>query len=252
MAITFSICGGFLFLAIIVCIIGCYLIKRSKKTQQSSVAMISQYKNVSYNDLLRATQGFSTDNIVGRGTFGAVYKANMVFENVRTVVVKVLNIEQHGALRSFLAECEALRNIRHRNLIKVLSLCSSIDHQGNDFKALVFEFMPNGNLEAWLHPNACLNRPFKSLNIIQRLNIATDVAVALDYLHDHGTVPIVHCDLKPSNVLLDDDMTAHVSDFGLARFLVRPDTMPSQSMSSTGGMKGSIGYIPPGIVQLII
>ena len=137
--------------------------------------------------------------------------------------------------------------MRHRNLIKVLSLCSSIDHQGNDFKALVFEFMPNGSLETWLHPNACTDRPFRSLSFIQRLNIAFDVAAALDYLHYHLTAPIVHCDLKPSNVLLDDNMTAHVSDFGLARFLVRPDTMPSQSMSSTGGIKGSIGYIPPGI-----
>ncbi|KAF3340820.1 putative receptor-like protein kinase [Carex littledalei] len=89
------------------------------------------------------------------------------------------------------------------------------------------------------------DRPFRSLSFIQRLNIACDVAAALDYLHYHLLAPIVHCDLKPSNVLLDNDMTAHVSDFGLARFLVRPDTMPSQSMSSNGGIKGSIGYIPP-------
>jgi serine/threonine protein kinase len=126
-------------------------------------------------------------------------------------------------------------------------VCSSIDHRGNDFKALIFEFMPNGNLESWLHPNACMNRPFKSLSIIQRLNIAIDVAIALDYLCDHGPVPIVHCDLKPSNVLLDYEMTAHVGDFGLAS-LVRSDTMTSQPVPSTSGIKGSIGYIPPGII----
>ncbi|KAJ4782813.1 BRI1-associated receptor kinase [Rhynchospora pubera] len=69
--------------------------------------------------------------------------------------------------------------------------------------------------------------------------------MALDYLHDHATYPIVHRDLKPSNVLLDDDMTAHVGDFGLARFLDLHDTMLSQSMTSTNGVKGSTGYIPP-------
>jgi len=169
----------------------------------------------------------------------------MSFENVTTVAVKVLNLDKHSASRSFFSECKALKNVRHRNLVKVLSLCSSIDHQGNDFKALVFEFMPNGSLETWLHPYACTDRPFRTLSFIQRLNIAFDVAAALDYLHYHVPAPIVHCDLKPSNVLLDDDMTAHVSDFGLAKILVRPDTMPSQSMSSTRGIKGSFGYIPP-------
>ncbi|XP_078174931.1 uncharacterized protein LOC144568447 [Carex rostrata] len=246
MVLISSVVGSFISITAVICLLVIYYTRiNPRNNPQSDTALKYGLKPVSYNDLLRATENFSAKNQIGRGTFGAVYKAVMSFENVTTVAVKVLNLETHSASKSFISECEALKNVRHRNLIKVLSLCSSIDHQGNDFKALVFEFMPNGSLETWLHPNACIDRPFISLSFLQRLNIAFDVATALDYLHYHLPGPIVHCDLKPSNVLLDDDMTAHVSDFGLARFLVQPDTMPSQSMSSTGGIKGSIGYIPP-------
>ncbi|XP_078150819.1 uncharacterized protein LOC144546169 [Carex rostrata] len=246
MVLISSIVGSFICITAIICLLVIYYPRNNPQNNpQSDRALKYGLKPVSYNDLLRATENFSSKNLIGRGAFGEVYKAVMSFENVTTVAVKVLNLDKHGASRSFFSECEALKNVRHRNLVKVLSLCSSIDHQGNDFKALVFEFMPNGSLETWLHPNACTDRPFRSLSFIQRLNIAFDVAAALDYLHYHVPAPIVHCDLKPSNVLLDDDMTAHVSDFGLAKILVRPDTMPSQSMSSTRGIKGSIGYIPP-------
>jgi Leucine-rich repeat (LRR) protein len=243
-----SIVGSICLPIVIWLLVSCYFRKIPRNNQQiAHKALTHELKSVSYNDLFKATENFISKNLIGRGTFGTVYKAVMSFDNVTTVAVKVLNLERHGAFKSFFSECEALRNVRHRNLIKVLSSCSSIDYQGNDFKALLFEYMPNGNLEEWLHPNSYTDPLVRSLNLFQRLNIAIDVATALDYLHSHGSLPIVHCDLKPSNVLLDDDMTAKVSDFGLARFLVRPDTLPSQSMSSTSGIKGSIGYIPPGI-----
>lgn len=76
-----------------------------------------------------------------------------------------------------------MRNIRHCNLVKIITSCSSIDSKGGDFKALVFAFMPNGSLDSWLHPTKDQNR--KGLNLIQRLNIAIDVASALEYLHHH-------------------------------------------------------------------
>ncbi|KAF3336316.1 putative LRR receptor-like serine/threonine-protein kinase [Carex littledalei] len=236
---------GFLCISIIMCLIaGCYW-RRSQKDPQGIMAMTWEYKKVSYNDLLKATNSFSVANLIGSGSFGVVYKASMSLGSANTVAVKVLNLGQHGAFRSFLSECEALRNVRHRNLIKILSVCSSIDHRGNDFKALIFEFMPNGSLETWLHPNAHNDQPFTALTLLQMMNVAIDIAKALDYLHDHKPVPIIHCDIKPSNVLLDDNMTAHVGDFGLARFLVRSDTVPAQSITITSGIKGSIGYIPP-------
>jgi Protein kinase domain len=245
-----SIVSSFIFLVLVTWLLAtCYSRKLPHTNEQSNRALKHEMQHVSYNDLLKATENFSSKYLIGRGTFGAVYKASISFENMTTVAVKVLNLEEHGASRSFFSECEALRNLRHRNLIKVLSLCSSIDHQGNDFKALVFEYMPNGSLEAWLHPNSYIETLVRSLDLFHWLNITIDIATALDYLHSHGPIPIVHCDLKPSNILLDDDMTAKVGDFGLSRFLVRPDTMPSQSLTSTSGIKGSIGYIPPGIIS---
>ncbi|XP_078151013.1 uncharacterized protein LOC144546339 isoform X2 [Carex rostrata] len=245
--------GGIICLCITLFLIAHFCWKKgSYNNPLPFVAKNFEYQKVSYNDILRDTDHFSPENLIGKGSFGAVYKAPMKFENVTTVAVKVLNLKQHGASKSFFSECEVLRKVRHRNLIKVLSSCSSIDHQGNDFKALIFEFMPNGSLETWLHPNTCTNRPFRSLSLIERLNIAIDVATALDYLHNHGPAPIVHCDLKPSNVLLNEDMTAHVGDFGLARFLVQPDSMSSLLTGSTTGLRGSIGYIPPGTSLYIL
>lgn len=145
-------------------------------------------------------------------------------------------------------ECNALESIRHRNLLKIVSICSSIDQQGNEFKALVLEFMSNGSLEQWLHTGHSEQTKIKSLNFIQRLNIAIDIACALEYLHHHCDIPIVHCDLKPSNVLLDDDMTAHVGDFGLASFLGEASNHLSKNQNLSVVLKGSIGYIAPGIL----
>ena len=131
----------------------------------------------------------------------------------------------------------------------MLTSCSGIDYQGHDFKALVYEFMENGNLDEWLHPtpkmNETLEKP-KNLSLLQRLNIAIDVANALDYLHHHCQTPIVHYDLKPSNVLLDDEMIGHVSDFGLARLFFDATRECSIDQSSSIGVRGTIGYAPPG------
>ncbi|XP_058198319.1 putative receptor-like protein kinase At3g47110 [Rhododendron vialii] len=91
------------------------------------------YPKISYEELRNATAG-----ILG--------------PDEPSVAIKVLNLQQRESSESFMAECEALRNLRHRNLVKVLTACSSIDFGGNDFKALVYQFMPNGSLEKWLHP----------------------------------------------------------------------------------------------------
>ncbi|KAH7658122.1 Non-specific serine/threonine protein kinase protein [Dioscorea alata] len=87
--------------------------------------------------------------------------------------------------------------------------------------------------------------PSKTMNLIERLNIAIDVASALDYLHNYGHKPIIHCDLKPSNVLLDNDMCAHVADFGLAKFLSEMAPQSFECSTSSFDIKGSIGYIAP-------
>ncbi|XP_048231437.1 probable LRR receptor-like serine/threonine-protein kinase At3g47570 isoform X1 [Ricinus communis] len=219
---------------------------RKKKEEPTSDPYGHLLLNVSFQSLLRATDGFSSANLIGRGSFGHVYKGFLDEGNV-TIAVKVLNLLHHGASTSFIAECEALRNIRHRNLVKVLTACSGIDYQGNDFKALVYEYMVNGSLEEWLHPIPRTEEvePPRSLNLLQRLNIAIDVASALDYLHNQCTTPIVHCDLKPSNVLLDSEMNGHVSDFGLAKILSESTNSFPVSQSSSIGVRGTVGFAPP-------
>ncbi|XP_042952039.1 probable LRR receptor-like serine/threonine-protein kinase At3g47570 [Carya illinoinensis] len=222
---------------------------RKKRKENPSRNSENSLLNVSYQSLLKATNGFSSANLIGLGGFGSVYKG-ILDQDSRTIAVKVLNLLHHGASKSFIAECEALRNIRHRNLVKVLSACSSVDFQGHDFKALVYEFMVNGNLDEWLHPNPktnddeALEKP-QSLSLLQRLNISIDVANALEYLHHHCDKPIIHCDLKPGNVLLDEEMTAHVGDFGLARFLIERTQDCSTDQSSSIGVRGTVGYAPP-------
>ncbi|XP_073109560.1 receptor kinase-like protein Xa21 [Elaeis guineensis] len=112
------------------------------------------------------------------------------------------------------------------------------DREGNDSKALVFEYMPSGSLEGWLHPKAHEHHQIRKLDLTQRLNIVIDVASALNYLHHDSVVPVVQCDLKPSNILLlDHDMTAHAGDFGFALLLSTSSSTASKNSSSWMGLK---------------
>jgi len=204
-----------------------------------------QYERVSYHALSNGTNGFSEANLLGKGSFGTVYKCAFQAEG-NVVAVKVFNLEQPGSNKSFVAECEALRRVRHRCLMKIITCCSSINEQGWDFKALVFEFMPNGGLNRWLHIESGMPTLENTLSLGQRLDIAVDIMDALDYLHNHCQPPIIHCDLKPSNILLAEDMSARVGDFGISRIISASESIIPQNSSTTIGIRGSIGYVAPG------
>ncbi|XP_059660853.1 putative receptor-like protein kinase At3g47110 [Cornus florida] len=237
--IIFASCLALMLLSIL----SLYRVKKLKTRPHSSSPFGHSFPKISYEELLNATGRFSSCNLIGSGSFGTVYKGILSPEQT-IVAIKVLKLQQRGASKSFMAECQAFRNVRHRNLVKILTACSSIDFNGNDFKALVYQYMPNGSLEKWLHPEGGQIEQ-KSLSILQRLNIAIDVASALNYLHNQCQTPVVHCDLKPSNVLLDNDLTAHVSDFGLARLLSESSQNADLHHSSSLVIKGTIGYAAP-------
>uniref|UniRef100_A0A3Q7H563 Protein kinase domain-containing protein n=1 Tax=Solanum lycopersicum TaxID=4081 RepID=A0A3Q7H563_SOLLC len=130
--------------------------------------------------------------------------------------------------RGLNTECEVMRNVRHRNLVPVITTCSS-----DCIRAFALKYMSNGSLENWLY------REESHFNLLQRVTIMLDVAVEVEYLHHGHNTPIVHCDLKPANVLLDEDMVTHVGDFGISKILV-----VSKSMAHIKSL-GTLGYIAP-------
>ncbi|KAF7848429.1 hypothetical protein BT93_L1952 [Corymbia citriodora subsp. variegata] len=238
-------CGMVAALILLLLLMTFYWSRRKKSEASLETPSIGGFRQVSYEDMVKATDGFSSSNLIGMGGFGSVYKGTLADEN-KIVAIKVFDLKQRGASKSFMAECEVLKNIRHRNLVKILTGCSSIDFQGNEFKALVYEFMENGSLEEWLYPNLAPNgTPRHRLSFVQRLNIAFDVACAVDYLHHQCQMVVIHCDLKPSNILLDAQMNGHVGDFGLARIFPNAiDDLPACQTSSIA-LRGTIGYAPP-------
>lgn len=203
---------------------------------------------ISYRQLLEATGGFGESSLIGSGRFGQVYKG--VLHDDTRIAVNVLDPLQADISGSFKRECQVLRRTRHRNLIKIITICSR-----PDFKALVLPLMPNGSLESHLYSphGGPINGP---LRLTQLVSILSDVAEGVAYLHHHSPVRVVHCDLKPSNILLDEDLTAVVTDFGIARLVKTDDDQTghvynsvydSASCSSTDGfLCGLVGYIAPG------
>uniref|UniRef100_A0ACD5UH99 Uncharacterized protein n=1 Tax=Avena sativa TaxID=4498 RepID=A0ACD5UH99_AVESA len=218
------------------------LLKKKKNVQQAAQPSFKGLKKFTYADLLKATNGFSLANLVGSGKYGTVYKG---WSDEHAVAIKVFKLDQLGAPKIFINECEALRNTRHRNLVSVISACSTFDASGHEFKALVLEYMVNGNLESWLHPTTHEHQAKWPLSLGSRILIVVDIAAALDYLHNRCMPPMAHCDLKPSNILLDDVMGACVGDFGLAKFLHTYTSSETHSSTSLMGPRGSVGYIAP-------
>ncbi|KAJ6808327.1 brassinosteroid LRR receptor kinase BRI1-like [Iris pallida] len=191
-------------------------------------------QKLTFQDLLEATNGFHDDSLIGSGGFGDVYKAQLKDGSV-VAIKKLIQISGQGD-REFTAEMETIGRIKHRNLVPLLGYC-----RVGEERLLVYEYMKFGSLDDVLHN---WRKSGVRLNWAARRKIAVGAARGLAFLH-HSCIPhIIHRDMKSSNVLVDENLEARVSDFGMARMMSAMDTHLSVST-----LAGTPGYVPPEYYQ---
>ncbi|KAL0374492.1 UNVERIFIED_CONTAM: Receptor-like serine/threonine-protein kinase ALE2 [Sesamum radiatum] len=196
----------------------------------SMAAYTGSAKTFSSSDLEKATDYFNESRILGEGGFGRVYSG--VLEDGTKVAVKILKRYDQQGGREFLAEVEMLSRLHHRNLVKLIGICVE-----DRTRCLVYELIPNGSLESHLHG---IDRETAPLNWSARLKIALGAARALAYLHEDSSPRVIHRDFKASNILLEDDFTPKVSDFGLAR-----TALDGENKYISTRVMGTFGYVAP-------
>ncbi|KAG6516586.1 receptor protein kinase TMK1-like [Zingiber officinale] len=191
----------------------------------------AQSMHISIQSLRTATGNFSKANILGSGGFGVVYKGN---HNGTVIAVKRNGYDLMGnkGNEEFKAEIEVLRKVKHKNLVALVGF-SNEDRE----RLLVYEYMAGGTLTERLFKWQDTGEP--PLNWNQRLVIALDVARAIEYLHSFAQESYIHRDLKPSNILLDKDLRAKVSDFGLVKLAA------DNQKSMQTRLAGTFGYLAP-------
>ncbi|KAL3845162.1 hypothetical protein ACJIZ3_002565 [Penstemon smallii] len=180
-------------------------------------------------ELEESTNGFADENVIGEGGYGIVYHG--VLEDNSRVAVKNLLNNRGQAEREFKVEVEAIGRVRHKNLVRLLGYCAEGAH-----RMLVYEYVDNGNLEQWLHGDV---GPRSPLTWEIRMNIILRTAKGLTYLHEGLEPKVVHRDIKSSNILLDRQWNAKVSDFGLAKLI------GSEKSYITTRVMGTFGYVAP-------
>jgi serine/threonine protein kinase len=182
---------------------------------------------VTFENVVQATGNFNASNCIGSGGFGATYKAE-ISQGI-LVAVKRLSVGRFQGFQQFHAEIKTLGRLHHPNLVTLIGY-----HASETEMFLIYNYLPGGNLEKFIQERSTRAMDWKILH-----KIALDIARALSYLHDHCVPRVLHRDVKPSNILLDDDFNAYLSDFGLARLLGTSET------HATTGVAGTFGYVAP-------
>jgi hypothetical protein len=200
--------------------------KKASEIDRNGSVLQMNLRCLTYKELLEATDGFKEE--LGRGAFGIVYKGALKMgSNVLLVAVKKLNSAAQEKEMEFKAEVEIIGNTHHKNLVRLIGFCD----EGAQ-RLLVYEFLSNGTIAGFLFGDL---KP----NWKQRVQIAFGIARGLLYLHEECNTQIIHCDIKPQNILLDEYYNARICDFGLAKLL-----MMDQSQTQTA-IRGTKGYVAP-------
>ncbi|KAL0431327.1 UNVERIFIED_CONTAM: LEAF RUST 10 DISEASE-RESISTANCE LOCUS RECEPTOR-LIKE PROTEIN KINASE-like 2.1 [Sesamum radiatum] len=223
---------GVIIASFIICC--CYLIRRRSQQSGPDNENIEKFllqhgslapKRYKYSEIKKITKSFKDK--LGRGGYGSVYQG--VLPDGCPVAVKVL-IDSDSNGEEFINEVASISRTSHVNIVNLLGFC-----YGGNKRALVYEFMPNKSLDKFINNNGDCQ-----LDLEKLYKIAVGVAKGLEYLHTGCNTRIVHFDIKPQNILLDDDFCPKISDFGLAKLCKK-----KQSMLSVFGARGTVGYIAP-------
>ncbi|CAK9185006.1 unnamed protein product [Ilex paraguariensis] len=199
--------------------------RKNKRPAKDPTVIEPNLRLFSFKEFNEATDGFKDE--LGRGSSGSVYKGVLKSGSRNLVAVKKLNKLSSEGEREFKSEVDAIGKTHHKNLVQLLGYCQEGPHQ-----LLVYEFMSNGSLETFLFGSP---RP----NWTERSPVAIGIARGLVYLHEECKSTIIHCDIKPQNILLDENFTPRISDFGLSKTL-----MMDQSRTCTA-IRGTRGYVAP-------
>lgn len=212
----------------------CFLLYHSvgkRRAQQNALAhltVLGAPRNFIYRDLQNATNNFS--QMLGSGAFGSVYKGSLG-DGTLIAVKKLERVLPHGE-KEFITEVNTIGSMHHMNLVRLCGFCSEGSH-----RLLVYEFMSNGSLDKWIFPSYCNGG--RLLDWKTRFNIAVGTAQGIAYFHEQCRNRIIHCDIKPENILLDENFCPKVSDFGLAKLMGR------EHSHVVTMIRGTRGYLAP-------
>ncbi|KAF3488789.1 hypothetical protein F2Q69_00056952 [Brassica cretica] len=201
--------------------------RRKRDSNYENIEAVVMLKRYSYANVKKMTNSFA--HVLGKGGYGTVYKGKLPDSSRQDIALKILKDPKENG-EDFINELASMSIASHVNIVSLFGFC----YEGSK-RAIIYEFMPNGSLDKFISEDITTKMDLETL-----YNIALGVARGLDYLHNSCVSKIVHFDIKPQNILLDEDLCPKISDFGLAKLCKKND-----SIISMLDARGTVGYIAP-------